>query len=234
MRCTDAAVALRLAHDWNVVMMQVLKDLNKSSSADLAKRLRRAAAYLNVDDESSGWLGSGLVPKILAILRSLPLGRPPRRAVEVCAAATAVLNNLLINLRTPELLHQFRQLLKADRAASAALVHWGMARPEASENLPPPRFPALRHDVSEVPDLAAAAADHPFWTPFTICCCFLSAMDIVVVANAQYHPQLAGWDVQEAATPGVMERVLRGAIQHPCGAPLRLFATRTACLHACL
>jgi hypothetical protein len=63
-----------------------------------------------------------------------PLGPPayhprPRDVIASCAAATAVLHNLLTGLRTTHRLRQLRQLLEADQAACTALVHWGTGPP---------------------------------------------------------------------------------------------------------
>jgi hypothetical protein len=200
----------------------VLKSLSKTSSKDLAKDLRQAAAVL-VDEDSTAWLESDLVPRVLAILRSLPSGRPPTEAVAVCTAAMTVLNNLFTGLHfSAQGLRRFRQLLKADQAACAALVHWGMARPEASEKLPPGRR-QWRYHTSVMPDSATGEPEHSFWTPFTYCCSFLVAVDTLDFdacssnIRSPYNPQLADFNVQEAASPAVMERLLRVVIQHPCG-----------------
>jgi hypothetical protein len=199
---------------------QVLKALQNPSGADVSKHLRHAAVHVQVGRDTTAWLESALVPRVLAILRSLPSGRPPKQAVEVCAAATAVLNNILAGLQTSPQVSHFRQLLAADQAACAALVHWGMARPEASERLPPALHSKLCYDANIVPQLASVLHDHPFWTPLTVCCSFLVAMERDVVPLVHYNPQLASWDVQEAASPGVVERLLRVAVRQPCGEPL--------------
>jgi hypothetical protein len=199
--------------------MQVLKALNKSSAADQAKHLRQAAGHLHADQGASRWLASGLVPQVLAILHSLPSGRPPKDAIEVCTAATAVLTNLLMGLEAPEHLTQFHALLAADQAACAALVHWGMAPPEASRQLPPARRPKLLANVM-VPETAAADAGHPFWTPFTTCCSFLVVVDVsVATVKKPTQPDkswISNFGMQGAVTPGVIAQALRVAVQHPC------------------
>jgi hypothetical protein len=204
-------------------MLQVLKSLSKTSSKDLVKHLRQAAAVF-VDEDASEWLHTPLVPRVLEILHCLPAGRQPTEAVILCAAAVAVLNNLFTGLYTSELTNQFRQLLKVDQAACAALVHWGMARPEASGKLPSGKR-WWRCDSSSVPEDVINTPEHPFWTPFTTCCSFLAAVETRTatcssdsLTTTPYRPHLVEFDVQEAASPAVVERLLQVAIQHPCGA----------------
>jgi hypothetical protein len=220
-----------MARDVVIRMLQVLKSLSKTGSKDIAKNLRQAAAVF-VDEDSTAWLDSDLLPRVLAILRSLPSGRSPKDAVAVCAAAMAVLNNLFTGLfSSAQDLHRFRQLLKADQAACAALVHWGMARPEASEKLPPGQR-QWRHDVGVVPE-SADEPEHPFWTPFTYCCSFLVVLETTGVRASggsvivPYRPQLAEFNVQDAASPAVVERLLRVIVQHPCGAVPPCLSTAT-------
>jgi hypothetical protein len=230
--------------------VQVLKALNRPGTADQAKHLRQAADHLHADHDASRWLGSGLVPQVLAILHSLPSGRSPKEAIEVCTAATAVLSNLLLGLDTPEQLHQFHALLRADQAAFAALVHWGIVRPEASEQLPPARRPKLLAGFT-VPEAATANVGHPFWTPFTTSCSFLVALNIVMHSMGSPTTPYISWILLGnlgAAMPGVIAHALRVAIQHPCSTPLcsrvhdrcvrlsaQLFAHAWLCapLHAC-
>jgi hypothetical protein len=202
--------------------LQVLKALTKASGADAAKHLRHAAAHLYAAKDTSPWLNaSDLVPRVLAILRSLPSGQPPRAAIATCAAAAAVLHNLLLGLHTPHQLSQLRGQLEADQAACAALVHWGVARPEASEQLPPAQRSKMRLGGHLAPEEAVGVTEHPFWTPFTMCCLFLAVVDVTEVktdayALPCYSENLASWNVPEAATPDVIGRLLRVAIQHPC------------------
>jgi hypothetical protein len=206
---------------------QVLKSLNKTSSKDLAKHLRQAALVFVDGNASSAWLDSDLVPKVLAILRSLPSGRSPKEAVVVCSAAMAVLNNMFTGLKTPTEMDQFRQLLKTDQAACAARVHWGMARPEASEQLSPGFWSLWCGDATTIPESARGDIEHAFYMPLTACCSFLMAVETEAGSAARsvpsvmrYRPQLVEFNVQEAASPAVMERLLRVAVQHPCGACL--------------
>jgi hypothetical protein len=205
---------------------QVLKALAKASAADVAKHLRHAAAHLYAAKDTSPWLdASDLVPKVLAILRALPSGHPPKEATATCAAAAAVLNNLVMGLHTPRHLSQLRGQLEADPAACAALVQWGMARPEASEQLPPTQWPKMRLGGELAPAEAVGVTEHPFWTPFTMCCLFLAVVDVTefktdASALPCYSPNLASWIVPEAATPDVIGRLLRVAIQHPCAGTL--------------
>jgi hypothetical protein len=203
-----------------VSILQALKALGESvSSADVAKHLRKAATILSREDDTSSWLESDLVaPKVLDILRALPARCPPQEAVEVCAAAAAVLHNLFTGLHAPTHIQRFRTMLAAEEAACSALVHWCMDQPGSTEQLPPGQRVPWRRQAALLPAGAAGRAQSSLWTPFTNCACLLAAVRAQApdAAEARHHKG-ALRTFRAAATPTVVERLLHVAIQYPCG-----------------
>jgi hypothetical protein len=205
-------------------MLQALKALDKSiSGADAAKHLRHVAAALKKERDTSRWLDSAdsAALRALAALRSLPAGRPPKEAAEVADAAAAVLNNLFTGLRAVQHIQRFRVLLAADEAACSALVLWCMDQPGSTEQLPPGQQAAWRPP-------AGAGPQQAFWTPFTNCAGLLGAVSMAVDISSQYTAEVH-LNLTAAANPRVVERLLRVAIQHPCGRFPRV-PLRSTCL----
>jgi hypothetical protein len=206
----------------DVCVIQVLNRLANTKRADLAKALRHiAASSLLTGPDTPALLCSGLVPKVLAILRSLPSGRPSRDAIAVCIAATAVLNNLSVSLATPTDRRAFSALLQADAEACCAVAHWGMAQPECAEKLSASDQPEWRQALAAVPE-GADDIRHPFWTPFTLCLGFLGINLAGVTFEAHHLAWAALWPeaaLEAVAAPSITERLLRAAAEHPCGRP---------------
>jgi hypothetical protein len=202
-------------------MMQVLNRLASTKHADLAKILRHtAASSLLTGPDTLALLRSSLVPKVLAILRSLPSGRPPRDAIAVCMAATAVLNNLYTSLLTSNDRSALSALLQADAEACCAVVHWGMAQAEYTVQPPVSDQLEWRHELLLFGPEGADDMRHPFWTSFTHCLAFLTKnMDgsnfrVDQDSWSQLWPQAL---LEALAAPNIIERVLRVAAEHPCG-----------------
>jgi hypothetical protein len=211
----------------------VLQDLNYViSAARTAQYLRLLAALLRDSaDGTSSWLSStdsALVPKVLAILRSIKSGCAPDEAVTICSSAVAVLHSVLTGLRKADDICTFCTMLQADSEACDAVVLWGFARrPECSEKLPPGNQLPPRIDLKMLPPGSdAAKVDRPFWTHFTICGSFLVALDDALVGrsgtpkSALNAKEKAGL-LHQAATSGMVERLLLVATQHQCGKFLR-------------
>jgi hypothetical protein len=86
------------------------------------------------------WLDSGLVARLLRILRALPSECHPPHAAVVCAAAAAVVTNLAAahaSLRVRQSLPRAAELLATDGAAVTALLQCGVLHPSAAQQLPP-------------------------------------------------------------------------------------------------
>jgi hypothetical protein len=209
----------------------VLRDLNYViSAARTAQYLRLLAALLRDSaDGTSSWLSSdsALVPKVLAILRSIKSGCAPDEAVTICSSAVAALHSVLTGLRQADDICTFCALLQADSEACDAVVLWGLARPECSEQLPPGNQLPPRIDLKMCPPGSdAAKLDHPFWTHLTVCGSFLVALDNALAGKAGAHKsarsephgvELQAGLLQKAASLDVVERLLLVAIQQPCG-----------------
>jgi hypothetical protein len=194
----------------------VLKTLAKPSSPDLLRHLQLAArTFVHGAPEAclSRAVGSDLVPRLLAILRSLPSHPAPDETVAVCAAATAVLNNMMFACN-PQQAALLRDVILADEDALCEVVRWGIAGPTATEQLPPGHEVYVTAVGDFVPGEAVMQhrqrCSHQFWTPLTICSYFLVALH----CSRRWHqgPALA-----QATAPVVIQRLLRLASQHPCG-----------------
>ena len=173
------------------------------------------AAALRRQDNTSAWLDSPLLPRLLAILRSLPATQTPQAAASLCAATTAALNNIYHGLRYPRNNKDcFLAMLSADDAACQALLHWGLICPEATELLGQERDVAMANDSLLMPFTIPKGNEHLFWSPFTCCLAFMAfvAMD---PNDSSEIKQMACF--KGAATPYVIERLLRLAAQHPAG-----------------
>jgi hypothetical protein len=122
---------------------QVLASLADPSGQAVAQALRAAAASLAEAGTGGMWGDVGLLPRVLAILRSLPAERSANEAVEVCAAASAVVGNLLDHNDRPQLRRQVTAAVLEDDRACRALLRWGITNPEASKQLPHGHTPHL-------------------------------------------------------------------------------------------
>jgi hypothetical protein len=190
---------------------QVWNALANPSSPDAAKHMRQAAVALLRGADSSRWLDTPLVPRLLSVLRYLPGAHSPKEAAQVCAAAVAALNNLFAGLPRPEDRDWFCTMLAADDAACCALLHWGVHCPEASEQLPPE---AQIVPLSYQAQTAGTGKSAPYWTPCTRCMTFL-----LYVASSCNTAEVARLlrSIKEGVTPAVVERVLVVVVQYPCG-----------------
>jgi hypothetical protein len=192
---------------------QVLQALaDHPTGPEAIPHLLHLASILSEQHDTSCWLASDLVPTLLSVLRSLPTTGPPVHATHVCAAAVAVLDNILNGLWYPDVASQFHSTVASDDAACLALVRCGLSCPEAAESLPSEQSTA-RGDPMLRPS-AATHPGHPFWSPLTCCMSLLCAIASVPgVPASQGLPPC----VKDAITPELMERVMRVGIQHPCG-----------------
>jgi hypothetical protein len=198
---------------------QALKALPNATGPDLARHLRQVGLAFSVsNDDSSRWLDTDLLPAVLSALRSLPGGRSPADAVEACAAATSVLANLAVDLRLPRHREALLAALAADAEACRALAHWGVACPQADDQLPPGCEAHMGHDVLSVPAGVTSSARHPFWTPMTHCATFVTSLVIMTDMEGPNSGTFRS-HFKEAATPGVMERLLTLAARFPCRTP---------------
>ena len=198
--------------------MQVNDAVDKATLGHAANHLRQAAACILKEAilESSAMFDPTLVRKVLGILRALPGRHSLMEAIEVCASAAAVLNNLYACLGQSDLSdalrHQFRSLLAADEKACSGLVHWGLARPESAKKLHSGQVicwalqddPTLR-DHARTDRLLPS----PIWTPLVLCSSFLA------LVPTQDQPKLCS-AFAEAANPITIRSLLQVAAQHPC------------------
>jgi hypothetical protein len=207
---------------------QVLKALASPNSAHAADDMRQAAAALFEDADSSRWLHTPLVPRLLSALRSLPGACSPKEAAQVCAAAVSALNNLLAGLPRPEDRARFRAQLAADSAACCALLHWGVLCPEAAEQLPPGQDVPWAYPSHS---LSTGATGEGSWSTRAKCIAFIAVIAAYVAA-----PEIADLlrSFKEGVTPAVVACVLGVAEQHPGGTNPLLVDARLmlACLPA--
>jgi hypothetical protein len=196
---------------------QVLKELEDPCSPGIIATLRRVARSLSHSQaDTTKW--QCLLPGLLGVLASLPAGRPPSAAAEVCAAAVCALNNLYkpIHYVAPAS-DAFRTTLAANEAACRAIVRWGLACPEASEQLPPGAGAVFVYDLTSIPEHMLDAEGRAFWTPFTLTTAFLTILSLTPGASTpgqvKLHARIVG-----AVTPNVVERLLRVAVEYSCSA----------------
>jgi hypothetical protein len=193
--------------------------------------MRRAAVALLQEADSSRWLDTPLVPRLLSALRSLPGAHSPKEAAQACAAAVAALANMFAVLPRPQDRDRFRAMLAADAAACCALLHWGVHCPEASEQLPPGQAVPLASRALTA-HVGTDASD-PYWTPCARCMQFVS--DVAFSDAAEEAGLLRS--IKGGVTPAVVERALVVAVQYPWGRSLlcRTNARRrpTCCSPSC-
>jgi hypothetical protein len=191
------------------------------SSLEDAKHLRQIATLIGQQEkDASTWLGSDLVPKVLRVLRSYPASHSPAKdALHTCAAALNVLNNLASRLEHPQDPGRFLAMLVGDPAACSALLHWCLCGPEAAQQLPPAHDVTLNMtwDHDSVP--RGANAGHPFWTPFTYSMSFFRLLLIQGARSSPTDAMRAQMLLKDAVTPGLLERLLRLVVRHPCSTP---------------
>jgi hypothetical protein len=172
-------------------VVQVLRALSVPGSApDVAKHLRQAAALLGKEKDTSRWLASDLVPKVLGILCSLPVSLPPRDAVQVCAAAAAVLQNMLDGLcPSSAATTRFRAMIAADKPACCALVHWCLVCPEATQQLPASHDDACASGNMGNSTKAAGLERPALRTPFAYCVSLLASICTAATKSTSAHPE---------------------------------------------
>jgi hypothetical protein len=199
---------------------QVLKKLANPSSPDAAKHMRQVALYLSKEGDTSKWLDSTLVPKLLGTLQSLPANHPPQEAVQVCAAAVAALNNLFTRLSRPDDRARFRAMLAANEPALHALVHWGICCPEAAQQLPQaldPHMGCQGQALALGPDGDRIVQQRsPFSTPLTYSMALLVPLVLLVTTEPAGLEQLQA-ALKEAVTATAIERLLLSAVATPSG-----------------
>jgi hypothetical protein len=208
--------------------MQVLEALASPSSPAAAEHLRAGAQHLVEGGDVARWLDAGLLPKLLAILRALPSpGRSPRQAAEVCAAAAAVISNLLDRLEGLRQRSEVQDAVLADDEACCALVRWGMTTVEAAQELPPGQgrhLPAHAHAIARRPGQLQSQGNS-FWTPLTMCMyavvllhrrggCEADAGDLDSTSGSD-APEGDGAYLEQAVAAPVLQRVLQLAIDTP-------------------
>ena len=222
---------------------QVMKALENPSGPDTGKHLRHAAAAFNKDtcalstnEDKRRWLNLDVVPKFLSTLACLTPTQPTSEALPVCAAAAAALLNIQVVISAPSATTTFLSMLVADKAACRALVHWGIACPEASQQLP--QAHNIRPTICEaalvrgVYGLLLRPRSDQLWTPFMVCMSLLVTANGAIAAGGLVDSPSLNAAMREAATAGVVERVLGLAAQDPCGEGLPLNPTVSRWPHA--
>jgi hypothetical protein len=159
-------------------VLQVLAD---PGHPDLPAKLRLAASAVTIHKRGDLplWLQGGLVTHLLNILRALPtIALDPAEAADICAAAAAVLFNVIrvaracgampgLQSSTP---HKSIASQVASPAVLSAVVQYGMLGPAAQEPLPPGReVPHIELIRSRLPTAPAVRHSHPLWTPLRLC-----------------------------------------------------------------
>lgn len=213
--------------------LQVLETLSTPASPAAAASLRAAAETLVLKANATRWLDSALLPKVLGVLRSLHSSSSPKLAVEVCAAAAAVVSHLLEAAESRQRRRRVKDAVLADEEACSALLRWGITHPEAAKPLPPaqvPHLPASAHYEARALDHAQQQQQQQqrggFWTPFAVC------MSTLVLLLDPGNGGWGQWDdggpaparpgacFNAAITAAVVRRALQLAAEHPCRAPL--------------
>jgi hypothetical protein len=203
-------------HCNNAQIAQALQALaSPSSLLDASKHMRHAAAALFKEADSSRWLASPLVPRLLSALRSLPGTCSPKEAAQVCAAAVCALNNLFAALSRPEDRDRFAVMLAGDRAACCAMLRWGVECPQASEQLPPGHGAPMAYKGQSV--LMGIDGTHPFWSPRTRCMASLTMLT-ADLASPEVTNLLRSFE--QGVTPDLVECSLGVVSEHPLSASL--------------
>jgi hypothetical protein len=168
------------------------------------------------------WLDGGLVARLLRILRALPSECHTPHAAVVCAAAAAVITNLLVGVDGTPTVHrvQAKKQLSGDAAAMMALLQCGVLHPSAAQQLPADCTMHLERCTQLAPNQGWTGAQcRRFWTPRAIC---MQAMFLM-------KPALPG-----ALLPAFLEQALAIAIASPCGTLQHVIAgAQLACPNCC-